>query len=93
VLCDWADDRDLRIAVQFHSHMYGPELSYIDKVGGMRMAGFITTVIPEFVKPPKLEAWGWWTFGDGVWNPIEPPPAVSGESGVVIFDEVDVHDE
>jgi hypothetical protein len=89
VLSEWADEHSLRILAQFHSHRDGAALSPIDRVGGIRVENFVTTVVPTFSNPPTDPTrWGWWRFYRGDWMP-EPRP-ISGAGGVqaVLFDEV-----
>jgi hypothetical protein len=93
VLSEWADDRDLRIAVQFHSHATAAFLSPIDRRGGVRVDGFISTVLPTFhAPPPATSRWGWYRFADGDWNPRPAPATVAGATQTIRFDEVGVDD-
>ncbi len=87
-LSEWADVRGLRIRTQFHSHRHGYDLSPIDRVGGIRVEGFITTVIANFANPEDdPRRWGWWHFHDGGWALTSAAITVVGEIQTVTFDE------
>src|SRR5437660_1251066 len=47
-LFTFADDHDLYIPVQFHSHERGAYLSWIDAQHGLRVDGFTSVVIPTY---------------------------------------------
>jgi hypothetical protein len=88
VLSGWADNHDLRIAAQFHSHGNAAFLSPIDRRGGIRIDGFVSTVIPTFHTPPAaMTAWAWFTFAKGNWQPRPALATVAGGIDTVTFDE------
>ncbi len=87
----FAENENLRVWAQVHSHPRGCFLSITDKTDGFRVAGFLSGVIPDYVTPPlEPPAWGWWTFWDGEWQPAETPGATDAPSRVVTFDETGV---
>jgi hypothetical protein len=93
VLSEWADNHDLRVAVQFHSHAAAAFLSPIDRRGGIRIDGFISTVLPTFHAPPAATArWGWFVFADGDWNPRPALATVAGGIQTIRFDEDGIGD-
>lgn len=76
-LFTYAEDRGLRVAGMFHSHMNEAFLSPIDRDGGINMNGFTSIVIPTFGSPPAdTTKWGFWTFRDREWCQSPPWPAV-----------------
>ncbi len=84
----WADEHDLRIVAQFHSHGGRAFLSPTDLAHGFNVRGFVTCVIPSFRQPPNdPRRWGWWCF-DGIrWNREKTPATTSGAATIVSFDE------
>lgn len=87
----FAEDKELRVWAQVHSHPHGSFLSIIDETDGFRVAGFLSGVIPDFAAPPREPAsWGWWTFEDGVWQAGPSPSMVERPGRVVTFDEMGV---
>jgi hypothetical protein len=88
-LFSYADDKRLWIPVQFHSHRFGSGMSLTDELHGLRVEGFISTIIPRFVNPLEdVSQWGWWQFTDGEWRPFPPIPIARQEHGpVIVFDE------
>lgn len=87
-LFSWADERELRVWAQVHSHPRGSFLSEIDKREGFRVEGFISTVIPNFGDPPEVPSeWGFWAFVGGVWTPINAARATRGDGSVFRFSE------
>jgi hypothetical protein len=88
-LAEWAEAHHLRVRAQFHSHQHGAFLSPIDRSGGMRVHGFITTVLPTFANPPfDPTAWGWWRFDTRDWQPCpSAAPADLHATRTVVFDE------
>ena len=87
-LFTFADDRDLWVPVQFHSHGASTFLSDTDKTHGLCVEGFISTVVPHFHGPPSdITAWGWWRYTKGRWIAIEPAIQGDGDVEVVHFDE------
>jgi hypothetical protein len=88
----FADDHDLWIPAQFHSHKVGAFLSWTDQRHGLRVDEFISSVIPTYACPPRdLARWGWWQFVSGAWHGTEPG-RVTGETVETLrFDEAGVH--
>jgi hypothetical protein len=88
----FADDHDLWIPAQFHSHRVGAFLSVTDKRHGLRVDGFISVVVPAYASPPRdLTRWGWWQFESGRWRDAESGHVTGGTVEVVRFDEAGVH--
>jgi hypothetical protein len=88
-LFSYADDKRLWMPVQFHSHRFGSGMSLTDELHGLRVEGFISTILPRFANPPgDGSQWGWWQFMDGEWRPFPPISIDRQESGpVLVFDE------
>ena len=87
-----ADECDLWIPAQFHSHMFEAGLSLCDLKHGLSVEGFQTTVVPFFHAPPADPAlWGWWHYSAG-WKPVVAPNASGAPVQVVAFDEDGVRD-
>lgn len=93
-LFTYAATQDLWLPAQFHSHERMAFMSETDMQHGLRVEGFISTIIPEFAAPPlDVHAWGWWQFHAGEWRACMPPTLASGAVDfVVVFDEDGVHD-
>jgi len=88
VLFGWADDHDLRIPAQVHSHGREASLSATDQRGGFNVTGFISCVVPFFRRPPTDPLlWGWWMFDGRTWVPAGQPALDGGPVRVVTFDE------
>lgn len=84
----WAEEREMYMPAQFHSHRYGAGLSLLDKRHGFNVPDFISCVVPHFDAPPSdPTAWGWWRFDGAVWVGTSPASLGDGHSGVVVFDE------
>ena len=88
-LFTYADDAGFWIPIQFHSHRYGSGMSLSDQAHGLRVEGFISTIVPKFAQPPTdVSRWGWWRFQHRSWVPI--PPISVGPDAIPIlltFDE------
>jgi len=88
----FADDHDLQIPVQFHSHELGAFLSRTDAEHGLRVEGFTSVVIPTYSAPPvEISQWGWWCFTTGAWVSAVVPQIGHGAVTAVRFDEDRVH--
>jgi hypothetical protein len=86
-----ADESDLWIPAQFHSHGGAAFMSACDVDHGLSVQGFVTTIVPYFASPPEDAArWGWWRF-DGVWTPLAPPSTSDARVRVIAFAEDGVH--
>lgn len=86
-LFTFAENENLRVWAQVHSHPRRSFLSETDETDGFRVEGFISGVIPNYVKPPrKPQSWGWWTFHHGAWEATGIPSLNGGVSRVVTFD-------
>lgn len=87
-LFDWADDHELRVLSQWHSHRFEAFLSKTDLAHGFNVPGFRTAVIPNFERPSAdPTAWGWWRYTEDKWV-ITPPPVPSDTSfEVITFEE------
>jgi hypothetical protein len=89
-----ADDHELHIPVQFHSHRLGAFLSWTDASHGLCVADFVSVVIPGYREPTcDVQQWGWWQFGDRRWKPIAAPRVTPGTTSFVRFDEDGVRDD
>ena len=87
----FADDHDLWIPAQFHSHQVDAFLSRTDQRHGLCVEEFISAVIPTYASPPRdLARWGWWQFASGAWRDTEPGRVTDGTVEVVRFDEAGV---
>ncbi|HUF84619.1 MAG TPA: hypothetical protein VMQ81_08530, partial [Acidimicrobiia bacterium] len=83
----YANEHDLWIPAQYHSHGLGAFMSECDLEHGLSVEGFTSTIVPFFANPPgDPRAWGWWRF-DGDWSPIAAPLRGHGEVARVTFDE------
>ncbi len=86
-----ADEHDLWIPAQFHSHGLTAFMSACDVDHGLSVRGFVTTILPYFASPPEDPAqWGWWRF-DGVWTPLAPPSRSHEPIHVIAFAEDGIH--
>jgi hypothetical protein len=86
-LFGYADEHDLWIPVQFHSHEQAAFMSPTDIDHGFSVEGFVTTIIPRFSAPPADPSqWGWWRYDSG-WTPATPPRGTTDTASAVIFDE------
>jgi hypothetical protein len=84
----FADDENLRVWAQVHSHPRGSFLSLTDETDGFRVPDFLSGVIPQYAEPPREpQSWGWWTFRHGEWQPADNPGVANRPSRVVTFDE------
>jgi hypothetical protein len=88
-LFTWANEAELRIPVQFHSHGGRAFLSPVDLRHGMSVRGFTSCIVPFSADPPCDPAqWGWFRFDGRAWTKADPPRAVSTKAvRVVTFDE------
>lgn len=92
-LFTFADRRRCWVPAQFHSHAGAAFLSLTDQLQGLRVAGFVSAVVPRFADPPAEPAsWGWWQFGGDAWVDILPPSAHRDPIEIVTFDEDGVRD-
>lgn len=84
----WAEVENCRVWAQVHSHPRGSFLSDTDERYGFRVEGFISAVIPDYATPPRTpDAWGWWTFAEGIWQSVGAPSVTRAETRIVVFDE------
>ena len=90
----YADSQGFWLPVQFHSHMQAPSMSPTDEKHGLRVEGFVSTILPDFSEPPSdLSAWGWWRFSGGSWVGCEPAGVIDGDCvAIVTFDESGVRE-
>lgn len=88
-LFTFADDRGLWVPVQFHTHAAMPFMSWTDQRYGLRVEGFVSTIIPHFAAPPDdIGFWGWWQFQQGDWRRCTPAKILPVELDfVIVFDE------
>ena len=85
----FADDQGFWLPVQLHSHRLAAFMSRTDARHGLRVEGFVSTIIPGFASPPEdVDAWGWWQFQSGDWQPCRPAAVRPGGPELIIaFDE------
>lgn len=84
----WAEERELRVWAQVHSHPRGSFLSDIDEREGFRVEGFISAVIPDYSDPSEApSAWGFWRFAGGAWSAIESAQTTGAAGSVYTFSE------
>lgn len=89
-----ADDHDLLVMAQVHSHGRAAFLSETDLRYGFAVEGFTTSVIPNYRCPsadPRV--WGWWRYTSGCWV-VAAPYVVAGSEGEasrITFDEDGIH--
>lgn len=92
-LFSYAEDHDLQLRAQVHSHRYDAFLSATDTAGNIRMTGFIASVVPNFATPDAdPRAWGWWTFDGTGWTATEPALVTAQGTKLVTFDADGVRD-
>lgn len=83
----YADESDLWIPAQFHSHGLVAELSRCDIEHGLAVEDFVSTIVPWYADPPvDAAAWGWWRYGSR-WTRLGPPAILPRASVTVVFDE------
>lgn len=92
-LFDWADDHDLSVIAQWHTHRGRAGLSKTDLEHGLNVPGFHTAVVPFYASAsPEPATWGWWTF-DRSWKSSAPPRTDAGLSHQTItFEHGAVHE-
>jgi proteasome lid subunit RPN8/RPN11 len=87
----WADEHDLRVWGQVHSHPRGSFLSDTDETYGFRVRGFLSAVVPNYANPPdRPEDWGWWTFDGAAWVEAEAAAVAVADARIYRFDETGV---
>ena len=93
-LFTYADESGFWIPVQFHSHRFGAFMSNTDAEHGLRVEGFVSTIVPQFSHPPgDVGSWGWWQFQHGDWRPCLSAAIHDGEpAAALVFDESGVHE-
>lgn len=92
-LFTFAEDTELQLRAQVHSHAGRAFLSRTDKSGNIRVPGFIAAVVPNFVSPSEdVGVWGWWTYASTGWAVLAPPAVSPVTVKTVIFDADGVHD-
>lgn len=91
-LFEYADQHELWIPVQFHSHKLAALLSPCDIEHGLSVEGFVTTIVPYFHAPSADPArWGWWRYRGG-WKRASSPETSPTPAHVIVFDEDGVRD-
>lgn len=87
-LFEWADEHELTLAAQWHSHRFEAFLSKTDLEHGFDVPQFRTAVVPWYEQAsPDPADWGWWQFDGKAWVAQAAPSTASGEFIVVTFDE------
>jgi hypothetical protein len=91
-LFEWADDHDLAIAAQWHSHRLGAFLSETDLAYGFNVPGFRSAVVPNYLRASADPAeWGWWRYHEGSWQTTPAPTPVETPCSSILFEEGRVH--
>ena len=84
----YAQQRDLWIPAQVHSHRSRAFLSRVDAAFGFCLEDYVSCVVPHFTRPPgAADAWGWWRFRRGSWQAIACPALTTSSLEQVWFDE------
>jgi hypothetical protein len=84
-LFTFAEDNDLRVRAQLHSHQNQAFLSPTDRNGNIRILGFSAAVVPTFADPPaNPDRWGWWTYDGSEWI-ISAPATLRPHLGARTF--------
>lgn len=92
-LLEYAEDHDLQLRAQLHSHKHDAFLSEIDKAGNIRMRGFQAAVVPDYAAPPRSpERWGWWQFDGLDWHPHPHAEAGPHRTRLITFDAGGIHE-
>jgi hypothetical protein len=87
-LFEWADEHDLTLAAQWHSHRFEAFLSETDLKYGFGVPGFKTAVVPWYEQAsPNSADWGWWQYDGKAWVAQAAPATGAGRFTVVTFDE------
>lgn len=85
-LFDWAAERSLRVAVQWHSHRLEAFLSETDLAYGFNVRGFRNCIVPNYEQPSAIPGdWGWWMF-DEEWTETSPPEVVAADFSAITFE-------
>ena len=86
-LFGYADDHDLWIPAQYHSHQRDAFMSPTDTDHGLCVEGFVSAIVPFYASPPRDPArWGWWDYERG-WRRIAPPDGSTATVAFIMFDE------
>lgn len=86
-LFDWAAERDVRVAAQWHSHRYEAFLSETDLAHGFNVPDFRTTVVPNYEDPSADPAsWGWWQFQTDEWVATAAPAVTDEQFSMITFE-------
>jgi hypothetical protein len=92
-LFDWADDHELSVLAQWHTHRRGAFLSETDLLHGLNVPGFHTSVVPDYEQPsPDPSKWGWWTYQSGAWVPAATPKLTAVSFQTITFEQRAVHE-
>lgn len=92
-LFEWADEHELTVLAQWHSHPRQAFLSKTDLEHGFDVPGFRTAVVPWFQNPPSHPTdWGWWAYDGSRWVPFRGPSSAAPGFTVVTFEEGMVHE-
>jgi len=87
-LFEFADEHELTVTAQWHSHRFEAFLSRTDLAHGFDVPGFHTAVVPYFeVASADPADWGWWQYGEQGWTESIAPQSVEGDVSLVTFDE------
>ena len=92
-LFEWADDHDMTVLAQWHSHRVVTGLSPTDVKDGLNVQDFQTTVVPYYHNPPSNPAgWGWWTYNGQRWVASPSPRLTTSAFSTITFEEGNVRE-
>jgi hypothetical protein len=92
-LFEWADEQELSVLAQWHTHRRQAFLSKMDVEQGLNVPGFVTSVVPDFERAsPAPDRWGWWTYNGAAWAPTAPPAVTTAPFRTVTFERGRVHE-
>jgi hypothetical protein len=86
-LFDFADEHELTVLAQWHTHRRSAFLSKTDIEHGLNVPGFHTSVVPFYEHAsPRPSEWGWWTYAGG-WVATSAPTVAPHAFRTVTFEE------
>lgn len=92
-LFDWAEERELSVLAQWHTHRYKAFLSDTDLEHGFNVRGFHTSVVPDYeTASPDPADWGWWTYTGDEWTPAAAPAVGNAAFLTITFEKGRVHE-
>jgi hypothetical protein len=92
-LFDWADDHELRIFAQWHSHRFEAFLSKTDLHYGFNVPGFRSAIVPYYEQPSSTPAdWGWWIYNEALWAQTAAPVLDDADFSTITFEEGHIYE-